>query len=332
MASTQQLLDAKKATSDQRIRELTAQLDKEKAEAEAAVAAEAKAVVEAKVEHQRQEAIRKAKAEAAAKQAESDAIRRQEEANKKARAEIRKGKRKVEGPPAESSATRASTGGLCAQCVAAGKLCAPQGGRRATACKWCTRIKSTCSFTRKDTRPEPAAESNIEIVERPSKRPNVMKPTQGQVMIDIPVSKSKPSGSRGRGVDLSKVVLSMRSLAEVGISIQRELRGQWLAAEAHVRELQKHRKAMMETSKILNGIGTILNEWLVPVEESESGTKDGEEKEVESVMESDTESELEKEKVVEKEVEQEQEPEKEPEKELVGETVAEIEDTMDTSQ
>jgi membrane protein involved in colicin uptake len=135
MASTQQLLDAKKATSDQRIRELTAQLDKEKAEAEAAVAAEAKAVVEAKVEHQRQEAIRKAKAEAAAKQAESDAIRRQEEANKKARAEIRKGKRKVEGPPAESSATRASTGGLCAQCVAAGKLCAPQGGRRATACK-----------------------------------------------------------------------------------------------------------------------------------------------------------------------------------------------------
>jgi hypothetical protein len=135
MVSTQELIDAEKATCDQCIRELTAQLDKEKAEAAAVV--EAKAVAEAEVKHQKQEARRKAEAEAAAKQAESDAANRKEEANTKARVEIRKRKCKAEGPPAELSSARASGGVACTLCVAAGETCIPQPGCRARACVWC---------------------------------------------------------------------------------------------------------------------------------------------------------------------------------------------------
>jgi hypothetical protein len=75
MASSRQSFDAQKAICDQRIRNLLAQLEQEKAAASAAAAAEAKAAAEA--EKQRQEAVRKAKAEADAKQAEADAIEKQ---------------------------------------------------------------------------------------------------------------------------------------------------------------------------------------------------------------------------------------------------------------
>jgi hypothetical protein len=337
MASTQELLNAQKATCEQRIRDLMAQLDKEKAEAEAAAVAEAKVAVEAEVECQQQEAKRKAKAEANAKQVEANAIRWQEEANKKARVEIRKGKHKAEGPPAELGSAGVSTRGPYAQCVAAGKSCVWQGGHRAMACERYTRMKSTCSFTKKDAGPEPAADSDIEIIEHLANRPNTVKPTQGPVTIDIP-AKSRPLGSRSGGTDLSEVIASIRGLVEVGILIQRELRGQRLAMEEHIKELWKHRRVMTESTKILRNIGTILNDWLEPVEELESGSRgeedkekdQGEEEGLKSVTESDTESEAEK--VVEKEVEEEQKPEQELEKEVVEELAKEIEETMGISQ
>jgi hypothetical protein len=189
--------------------------------------AEAKAAAEA--EKQRQEAVRKAKAEADAKQAEADAIRKQDEANKKARAEIRKGKCKVEDPPAESGSAKTPKGGPCAQCTAAGKTCVWQGGRRATACEQCARMKGACLFTKKDAGPEPTADSDIKII-NPAKRPDIVKLTQGPVTIDIP-AKSRPSGSQGGGTDLSEVVASIRGLAEVGRGILEELWGQRLAVE-----------------------------------------------------------------------------------------------------
>jgi hypothetical protein len=126
MASTQQILDAELAAHNKCIRELTAQLGKEKAEAAA--------VVEAEAECQRQEAVRKAEAEAAAKQVESNATRRQEEATKKARVEVRKGKHKVDGPPVESSSARASGRAPCTLCVVAGEPCIPQSSHRVKAC------------------------------------------------------------------------------------------------------------------------------------------------------------------------------------------------------
>jgi hypothetical protein len=79
-------------------------------------------------------------------------------------------------------------------------------------------------FTKKEVGPEP--ELDIEILKPLLKRPNIVKPTLGQVTIDIPVLKPKPLGSRSGGVYLSEVVSSMRGLAEVGILIQRELQGQ----------------------------------------------------------------------------------------------------------
>jgi hypothetical protein len=323
---------------EQRIRDLLAQLEKEKAEAEAAAAAEAKAAVEAEVEKQRQEAKRKAKAEADAKQAEADAIKKQEEANKTARAEIRRGKYKAEDPPVESGSAKPPKGGLCAQCVASGKTCVRQGGRRAMACERCAKMKGVCSFTKKDTRPEPIADSNIEIIDQPAKRPDAVKPTQGPISIDIPV-KSRPSVSRSRGMDLSEVVVLIRSLAEVGRGIQEELRGQQLVAEEQVQELRKHREAMTESTEALRDIGAVLLDWLDP-KDTESESKSGGDKEEEgdgdpeSVTESDTESEAEK--VVEKEVEEEEEEESgqepEPEKELEKEPATEVKETMDTSQ
>jgi len=240
----------------------------------------------------------------------------------------------VEDPPAESGSAKALTRGPCAQCVAAGKLCVQQGGHRATACEQGAKMKGGCSFTKKDAALEPAADSDIETIDRPAKRPNTVKPTQGPVTIDIP-EKSRPSGSRSRGTDLSEVVASIRGLAEVGIRIQRELRGQRLAAEEQFNELRKHRRVMTESSKILHDIGTLLLDWLEP-EELGSGSRGEEDKEEEgdegpdSVMESDTESEAEK--VVEKEVEAEQEQEQEQEQEPEKEPAAEVKETMDTSQ
>jgi len=112
MASSQQSFDAQKANRKQHIRELMALLEREKAEAEAAAVAEAKAAVEAEAEKQHQEVERKTKAEADAKQAETD---------KKARAAIRRGKRKAEDPPEESGSAKTLKGGPCIQCVSSGK-------------------------------------------------------------------------------------------------------------------------------------------------------------------------------------------------------------------
>jgi hypothetical protein len=88
MASNQELLNTQKAIRQQRIRDLMAQLEQEKAEA--AAAAEAKVAAEAEAEKQRLEAEKKAKAEA----------------DKKARAAIRMGKRKAEDPLEESGSVR----------------------------------------------------------------------------------------------------------------------------------------------------------------------------------------------------------------------------------
>jgi hypothetical protein len=152
-------------------------------------------------------------------------------ANKKALVEIRKGKQKADGPPVELISTGASGGAPCTLCVVAGEPCILQSGPREKACQQCTRMKESCSIMKKNAGPESTVGSDIEIVKCPSKRPDVMKPTQGQVTIDIQASKSKVSGSklagsRSRGVDLSEIVLSMKGLAEVRISIQRELWGQ----------------------------------------------------------------------------------------------------------
>jgi hypothetical protein len=114
MVSTQDILNAKMAARDQRIRELTTQIEKEKAEAKVAA------------ECQRQEAIRKAEVEATAKWEESDAAKREEEAAKKARVEIRKGKWKADGPPAELSSARVVGRASCTLCVAAGQPYIPQ--------------------------------------------------------------------------------------------------------------------------------------------------------------------------------------------------------------
>jgi hypothetical protein len=165
MASSQQPLNAQKANHNQHIRDLMAQLEQEKAEAEAAAAVEAKAAAE----KQCQEVERKAKAEANAKQAEANAKQKQEEANKKARAETRKGKRKAEDPPEESESAKTPKGGLCVQCVSSGKIWVRQGGRRATACERCAKAKGACSFTKKETGPEPVADSDIEIINQPTK-------------------------------------------------------------------------------------------------------------------------------------------------------------------
>jgi hypothetical protein len=196
-------------------------------------------------------------------------------------------------------------------------------------------MKSSCSFTKKDARLEPEPESNIEILEPPSKRPNIMRPTQGQVTIEIPVSKPKPLGSGSRGVDLSDIVSLLRGLMEVGILIQRELQGQCQAAEAHVKELRKHRKAMVAVTHRLDDIGGTLDEWMMAEEDMESGKEEEKEKEKEKEPESNTELDMESEsekekKAVEKETdkeveqEQEQEPEKEPAKE--------IDETIDMTQ
>jgi hypothetical protein len=336
MASNQELLDTQKAIHQQCIRDLMAQLEQEKAEAEAAAAAEAKAAAEAEAEKQRQEVERKAKAEANAKQAEAD---------KKARAETRKGKRKAEDPPEELGSAKSPKGGPCVQCVSSGKTCVRQGGRRATACKRCAKAKGTCSFTKKETGPEPMADSDIEIIDQPTKGSNAVRPTKGPVSIDIPV-KSRPSGSRSGGTDLSKVVASIRSLTEVGRGIQKELRGQQLAVEEQVIELRKQSKTMSKFSEALCDLAVVIYQWLHPPE-PESGSKEekdkggDEEGNPESVTESDTGSESGK--VVEKEVEEEegeesgQEPEPEKEQEEESEKpeegpAAEVEETMDTSQ
>jgi hypothetical protein len=197
-------------------------------------------------------------------------------------------------------------------------------------------MKGASSFTKKDAGPEPVADSDIEIIDQPAKRPDVVKPTQGPISIDIPV-KSRLSGSRSRGTDLSEVVASIRSLVEVGRGIQEELQGQWVVAEEQVKELRKHREAMMESTEALRDIGAVLLDWLDP-KDTESGLKGGEDKEEEgdedpeSMTESDTESEAEK--VVEKEVEEEEEEGSESgqEPELEKEPAAEGEETMDTSQ
>jgi hypothetical protein len=191
MASNQELLDTQKAIRQQRIRDLMAQLEQEKAEAEAATAAEAKAAAE----KERQEVERKAKAEAAAKQAKADAIKKQEEANKKARAVIRMGKRKAEDPLEESGSAKTLKGGPCVQCATSGKTCVRQGGRRATACERCAKAKGACSFTKKETRPEPVADSDIEIIDQPVKGSDAVRHTKGPVTVEIPV-KSRPLGSR----------------------------------------------------------------------------------------------------------------------------------------
>jgi hypothetical protein len=222
MASSQQSFDAQKANCEQRIRELMAQLEREKAEAEAAAAAEAKAAAEAEAEKQRQEVERKAKAEADAKQVEADAIKKQEEANRKARVAIRRGKRKAEDPPEELGSAKALKGGPCIQCVSSGKTCVWQGGHRATACERCTKMKGGCSFTKKDGGPEPVTDSDIEILDQPTKGSDAVRPTKGPISIDIPV-KSRLSGSRSGGMDLSEVIASIQSLAEVGRGIQKEL-------------------------------------------------------------------------------------------------------------
>jgi hypothetical protein len=242
----------------------------------------------------------------------------------------------VEDPPAESGSAKSLKGGPCAQCVASGKTCVRQGGRRATACKRCANMKGACSFTKKDAGPEPMADSDIEIIDQPAKRPDVVKPTQGPISIDIPV-KSRPLGSQSGGTDLSEVVASIRGLAEVGRGIQEELRGQRLAVEEQVKELRRHREAMTESTEALRDIGVVLLDWPDP-KDTESGSKGGEDKEEdgdgdpESVTELDTESEAEK--VVEKEVEEEEEEEEESGQELEPgkEPVAEVEETMDTSQ
>jgi hypothetical protein len=336
MASSQQSFDAQKANREQHIRELMAQLEQEKAEAEAAAAAEAKAAAEAEAEaeaeKQRQEVERKTKVEANAKQAEAD---------KKARAAIRRGKRKAEDPPEESGSAKTLKGGPCVQCVSSGKTCVRQGGRRVTACERCAKAKGACSFTKKETGPEPVADSDIEIIDQPMKGSDAVRPTKGPVSIDIP-AKSRPSGSRSGGTDLSEVVASIRSLAEVGKGIQEELRGQRLAAEEQVIELRKQSKTMSKSSEALRDLAAVIFEWLhlrKPESESkEEKDKGGEEEgDPESVMESDTESESGK--VVEKGVEEEEEeelgqepePEKEPE-EPEEEPAVEVEETMDTSQ
>jgi hypothetical protein len=166
-------------------------------------------------------------------------------------------------------------------------------------------MKGACSFTKKDARLEPVADSDIEIIDL-AKRPDIVKPTQGQVTIDFP-AKSRPLGSRSGGTDLSEVVASIRGLVEVGRGIQEELWGQRLAAEEQVNELRKHREAMTESTEALCDIGAVLLNWLDP-KDTESGSKGGEDKEEESG--------------------QEPESKKEPEKELA----AEVEETMDTSQ
>jgi hypothetical protein len=191
-------------------------------------------------------------------------------------------------------------------------------------------MKGICLFTKKHARPEPATDSDIEIINL-VKRPTIVKPTQGPVSIDIP-AKSRPLGSRSRGTDLSEVVVLMRGLVEVGKGILEELRGQQLAAEEQVIELRKHREAMTGSTEALCDVAAVLYEWLHPWK-PESGSKKGKDKgeeeegDPESVTELDTESESGK--VVEKGVEEEEEEsEQEPEKELVKE----VEETMDTSQ
>jgi hypothetical protein len=99
-----------------------------------------------------------------------------------------------------------------------------------TACERCAKMKGACSFTKKEAGLEPVADSDIEIIDQPTKGSNAVRPTQGPISIDIPV-KSRLSGSRSGGTDLSEVVASIRSLAEVRRGIQEELRGQQLAAE-----------------------------------------------------------------------------------------------------
>jgi hypothetical protein len=331
MASSQQSFDAQKANREQRIRELMAQLEQEKAEAEAAAAAEAKAAAEAEAEKQCQEVKRKTKAEANAKQAE---------ANKKARAAIRRGKQKAEDPPEESGSAKTPKGGPCVQCVSSGKTCVRQGGCRATACEQCAKAKGACFFTKKETGPEPVADSDIEIIDQPTKGSDTVRPTKGPVSIDIP-AKSRPSGSRSGGTDLSEVVALIRSLAEVGKGIQEELRGQRLAVEEQVIELRQQSKTMSKSSEALRDLAAVIYQWLHP-RKPESRSKEEKDKEgyeegnPESVMESDTESESGK--VVEKEVEEEeeeelgQEPEPEEEPEKPEGPAAEVEETMDTSQ
>jgi hypothetical protein len=241
--------------------EINGPIRKEKAEAEAAAVAE----VEAEAEKQRQEVERKAKAEADAKQAEAD---------KKARAETRKGKRKAEDPPEGSGSAKTPKGGPCVQCVSSRKTCVWQGGRRATACEQCAKAKGACSFTKKETGPEPVADSDIEIVDQPTKGSGATRPTKGPVSIDIPV-KSRLSGSRSGGMDLSEVVASILSLTEVGRGIQKELRGQRLAAEEQVVELWKQSKTMSKSSEALRDLAAVIYQWL---RLSESGSKEEKDK------------------------------------------------------
>jgi hypothetical protein len=220
-------------------------------------------------------------------------------------------------------------------------------------------MKGACSFTKKEAGPEPVADSDIEIIDQPSKGSGAVRPTKGPISIYIPV-KSRPSGSRSGGTDLSEVVASIRRLTEVGRGIQKELRGQQLAAEEQVIELRKQSKTMSKSSEALHDLAAVIYEWL-HLRKPESGSKEekdkGREKEgnPESVTESDTESESGKvvEKGVEEEEEEEEEesgqeqeqepeepekPEEEPEKpeeepeKPEEEPATEVEETMDTSQ
>jgi hypothetical protein len=202
-------------------------------------------------------------------------------------------------------------------------------------------MKGACSFTKKETGPEPMADSAIEIINQPSKGSGAVRPTKGPISIDIPLE-SRPSGSRSGGTDLSEVVASIQSLMEVRRGIQKELWGQRLAAEEQVIELRKQSKTMSKSSEALRDLAAVIFER-VHLRKPESGSKEekdkgGEEEgNPESVTELDTESESGK--VVEKgvgeeeeeELGQEQEPEKEPEK-PEEEPAAEVEETLDTSQ